>query len=332
MTYHSSHVPPDKVLAPGDDRTIPEIARSPAQLVRARLRSDRVAIASSIALIVIVALAALAEPVTQILGVNAYDFNPNLISDDGGLPIGALGGAGWPHILGVEPLTGRDIFARLLLGARTSLIIAALATIVTLVLGATVGAVSGYARGTLDSVLGRFMDLVLAFPLLLVVIALAPVLDQRLAAVGVPEGNPTRIVGIILVLSAFGWPYLARIVRGQVLSLRERDYVLAARAMGASTPRILIREVLPGVTSVILVYATLLMPSYIAAEAALAYLGISVQPPTPTWGAMLDDSVTYFTVDPFYFFAPMVALVTTVLAFNLLGDSLRDALAGESRG
>ena len=330
MTTSSSHVPSDAgadALRP--EATVP-IAQSPAQLVRRRLRHDRVAMASAIALAAIIALALAAGPLTHLLGVNPFDFNPDLISDDGGLPVGPLGGAGWPHLLGVEPLTGRDIFARLLYGARASLLIAALATLATLVLGTALGAVSGYARGAVDSLLGRFMDLVLAFPLLLVVIALAPVLDQRLAALGVPEGNPTRIVGIIVVLSAFGWPYLARIVRGQVLSLRERDYVTAARAMGASTTRILVREVLPGVTSVILVYATLLMPSYIAAEAALAYLGISVQPPTPTWGAMLDDSVTYFTVDPFYFFAPMLALVTTVLAFNLLGDSLRDALAGDS--
>lgn len=326
MTFGSSHVPSTEVTA---DANVDAVARSPRQLVMRRLRRDRIAGISVGLLLLIVILAAAAGPITRAMGVNPYDFNPDLISDDGGLPIGALGGVGWPHILGVEPLTGRDIFARLLFGARTSLLIAATATTATMLLGVAVGGVAGYLRGSVDALLGRFMDLVLAFPLLLVVIALAPVLDQRLAAVGVPEGNATRVVGIIVVLSAFGWPYLARIVRGQVLSLRERDYVLAARAMGAGNARILLREVLPGLTSVVLVYATLLMPSYIAAEAALAYLGISVQPPTPTWGAMLDDSVTYFTVDPFYFFAPMTALVAAVLAFNLLGDSLRDALVGD---
>ncbi len=330
MTHDSSHVPLSADTSTSHAEAAAELALSPAQLIRRRLRGDRVATTSAAVLVGIVILTLAADPLTHALGVNAFDFNSGLISDDGGMPIGSLGGAGWPHLLGVEPLTGRDIFARLLYGARTSLVIAALATIATLVLGTVLGAVSGYARGVVDSLLGRLMDLVLAFPLLLVVIALAPVLDQRLNAVGVPPGNPTRIIGIIVVLSTFGWPYLARIVRGQVLSLRERDYVTAARAMGAGTTRILWREILPGLTSVILVYATLLMPSYIAAEAALAYLGISVQPPTPTWGAMLDDSVTYFTVDPFYFFAPTVALVTTVLAFNLLGDSLRDALSADS--
>lgn len=294
----------------------------------ARLRADKVAVVCTVAIAAIMLVAAGAPALTRAMGVNPYDFHPELLSDDGGLPLGRLGGLAWPHILGVEPLTGRDLFARLLFGARTSLLIALTATAATVVLGVLAGVVAGYSTGWLDSVLGRFMDIVLAFPLLLAVIALAPVLDQRLAALGVPAGNPSRVVGLILVLSVFGWPYLARIIRGQVLSLRERDYVLAARSMGARPARILRKEVLPGLTPVIVIYATIIMPSYIAAEAALAYLGISVQPPTPTWGAMLDDSVTYFTVDPFYFFVPMAALMVSVLSFNLLGDSLRDALQG----
>lgn len=329
MTTGSSHDP----SANPDDPAPPQVAAlSPAQIVRRRLRADATARVCGIALAGIAVTAVAAGPVTAFLGVNPYDFAPDLLSDDGGLPSGRLGGVGWPHILGVEPLTGRDLLARLLFGARVSLAIATVATVATVVSGVVIGAVAGYARGRVDAVLTRLMDVVLSFPLLLVIIALSPVLDQRLVAVGVPEGNPARIVGIIVVLTMFGWPYLARIVRGQVLSLRERDFVIAARAMGAGPSRILRREVLPGLWSVVLVYATLLMPSYIAAEAALAYLGISVQPPTPTWGAMLDDSVTYFTVDPFYFFAPMAALVATVLAFNLLGDALRDALTGSDRG
>lgn len=330
MNNSSSHVPrADDVAADSAPADASQwLSRSPRQLAWQRLRRDRIAMVCMVAIGFIAVFAIAAPLITHAMGINPYDFHPEKISDDGGLPLGRLGGVDWPHILGVEPLTGRDLFARLLFGARTSLFIALTAAFVTVGLGVFVGIIAGYAAGWLDALLGRFMDIVLAFPLLLAVIALAPVLDQRLAALGVPQGNPSRVVGLILVLSVFGWPYLARIVRGQVLSLRTLDYVLAARSMGARPTRILRREILPGLTSVIIIYATIVMPSYIAAEAALAYLGISVQPPTPTWGAMLDDSVTYFTVDPFYFFVPMAALLASVLAFNLLGDALRDSLHG----
>jgi peptide/nickel transport system permease protein len=132
------------------------------------------------------------------------------------------------------------------------------------------------------------------------------------------------------VLSVFGWPYLARLIRGQVISLREREFVEAAVSIGSSNRRILFRELLPNLWAPILIYATIAMPSLIGAEAALAYLGISVIPPTPTWGSMLQESVGYFTVDPFYFFVPLTMLLAVVLSFNLLGDALRDALDPKS--
>jgi peptide/nickel transport system permease protein len=170
------------------------------------------------------------------------------------------------------------------------------------------------------------MDITLAFPLLLVIIAMSPVLEQRLQAWGMPAGNPSRITTLILVLSIFGWPYLARLIRGQVLSLREREFVEAAISIGSSNRRILWRELLPNLWAPILIYATIAMPGLIGAEAALAFLGISVVPPTPTWGSMLEESVGYFTVDPFYFCVPLTMLLAAVLSFNLLGDALRDAL------
>ena len=135
---------------------------------------------------------------------------------------------------------------------------------------------------------------------------------------------------MILVLSVFGWPYLARLVRGQVISMREREFVEAAVSIGSSNRRILFRELLPNLWAPILIYATIAMPGLIGAEAALAYLGISVVPPTPTWGSMLQESVGYFTVDPFYFFVPLTMLLAVVLSFNLLGDALRDALDPKS--
>jgi peptide/nickel transport system permease protein len=186
--------------------------------------------------------------------------------------------------------------------------------------------VSGYSGGKTDAVFGRIMDLTLAFPFLLIILALSGVLTQRLTSLGVPEGNPSRILYMILVLSVFGWPYLARIVRGQVFSLREREFVEAAVAMGASKSRILFVEILPNLWAPILVYATLTLPTYIGTEAALSFLGIGVLPPDTSFGAMLASSVSYFSVVPSYLFIPGVLLVTLVVTFNLVGDAVRDAL------
>ena len=155
---------------------------------------------------------------------------------------------------------------------------------------------------------------------------LANVLTQRLEQTFGLEPNVARVTFIILVLSLFAWPYLARIIRGQVLSLREREFVESAVSMGAGTPRILFKEILPNLWAPILVYATLLLPTFIAAEAALSYLGVGLLPPTPSWGAMLAESVRYFTVMPGYLFIPGTYLFVVVLSFNLLGDSVRDAL------
>jgi peptide/nickel transport system permease protein len=308
----------------------PVVGRTLRQITWSRLRKDRVAAGSMIILVFITFIAIFGPVISNLLGVNPYDFNTDLLSDAGSLPIGPFGGVSLAHPLGVEPLTGRDILARLLFGTRISLLIAVSATIITVVLGTVVGVISGYSRGRTDTVLSRFMDITLAFPLLLVIIAMSPVIEQRLQAFGLPPGNPSRITTLILVLSVFGWPYLARLIRGQVISLREREFVEAAVSIGSSNRRILFRELLPNLWAPILIYATIAMPSLIGAEAALAYLGISVIPPTPTWGSMLQESVGYFTVDPFYFFVPLTMLLAVVLSFNLLGDALRDALDPKS--
>ena len=244
----------------------------------------------------------------------------------GGGPVGPWGGISLEHPLGVEWGTGRDIFAQLLFGLRISLLIATSATIITVVIGTVIGIVSGYSGGKTDAVIGRLMDLTLAFPFLLIILALSGVLTQRLTSLGVPEGNPSRILYMILVFSVFGWPYLARIIRGQVFSLREREFVEAAVAMGASKSRILFIEILPNLWAPILVYATLTLPTYIGTEAALSFLGIGVLPPDTSFGAMIANSVSYFSVVPSYLFIPGVLLVTLVVTFNLVGDAVRDAL------
>jgi peptide/nickel transport system permease protein len=204
--------------------------------------------------------------------------------------------------------------------------VAVTATIITVVIGVILGTISGFAGGWVDSALGRLMDFVLVFPLLIMLLALSAPLVQRLEAMGVPRGNPARVTYMIIVFGVFGWPYLARIIRGQVISLREREFVESAVAMGSSGRRIVFKELIPNLWAPILVYTTITLPSYIAFEAALAFLGVGVAPPATTWGKMLADSVTYVTVMPTYLFIPGTALFFVVLVFNQLGDSVRDAL------
>jgi peptide/nickel transport system permease protein len=308
-----------------------EIAgRSLTQIAWGRLRRDKVAMTSMIVVIFVLTVAAAAPLICKLIGVDPYSFHNDvkekIISDLGGLPTGKWGGISRAHPLGVEPGTGRDILARLLYGARISLLIALSSTVVTMVLGVTVGIIAGYSKGWLDTALGRLMDLILAFPLLLILLAMSPVLTQRLQDTFHMGNNTSRVVYIILVLSLFGWPYLARIIRGQVLSLREREFVESAVAMGAGTPRILFKEILPNLWAPILVYTSIVIPTYIAAEATLSYLGVGLLPPTPSWGAMLADSVSFFVPLPTYLFIPGTVLFVVVLSFNLLGDAIRDAL------
>ncbi len=300
--------------------------RSLRQIIWARLRRDKVAMICLVVLIVYYVIGIFGPVVAGVVGIDPYKLDGAAISDSGGKPVLEWGGISAAHPLGVEWGTGRDIMAQLIYGLRISLIIATSATMITVAIGTTVGIIAGYSGGWTDTILGRFMDLILAFPFLLIILALSGVLTQRLTALGVPEGNPSRILYLILVLSVFGWPYLARIVRGQVLSLREREFVESAVAMGSSKRRILFTEMLPNLWAPILVYATLTLPAYIGTEAALSFLGVGVQAPETTFGAMLANSVTYFTVVPTYLFIPGTALVILVVSFNLLGDSLRDAL------
>jgi peptide/nickel transport system permease protein len=306
----------------------PVAGRSLRQIVWSRLRRDRVAMASMAGIAFIILVAVFAPLITRVLGVDPYTFNPDLLDPaTGSLPRGALGqGFSAEHPLGVEPSTGRDILARLLYGARISLLIALTATLIAVGIGTALGIMAGYLRGWVDSSLGFVTDIVLSFPLLLALIALTPVAVQRLEAMGVPPGNAARITYLILALSLFGWPYMYRIARGQVLSLREREFVEAAESIGASGNRILWRELLPNLWAPILVVSTILLPTYIITEASLSFLGVGVQIPEATWGNMLQDSVRYFTVIPLYMFIPGTVLLVTVIVFNLLGDAVRDAV------
>jgi ABC-type dipeptide/oligopeptide/nickel transport system permease subunit len=299
--------------------------RSLTQIAWGRLRRDRVAMISLAVIIFIFFCALFAPLICKVLGIDPYEVHTELVSQDGGLPLGPVGGISWDHPLGVEPQIGRDILARLLYGARISLTIAFSATVFVVMIGLVLGTIAGYSRGKVDTFISRLMDMTLAFPFLLLVIAMAQPLQQRLET-WLPEGNFSRVVALIMLMSLFSWPALGRMVRGQVLSLREREFVEAAVSMGAGSPRILFKELMPNLWAPVLVYATMAFPGFIAAEAALAFLGVGVLPPTPTWGAMLSDSVKTFSVLPRYLFIPGTVLFITVLVFNLFGDAVRDAL------
>jgi peptide/nickel transport system permease protein len=302
--------------------------RSLTQLAWARLKRDRWAMASLAFLILLTLLVIFAPLVANLINVDQYEPDAATLDDaTGGLPRGWLNsGISLDHPLGVEPGSGRDIAGMLLYGARISLFIAATSTILVVAIGVVIGAATGYLGGRFDGIMGRLMDFVLVFPLLLMLIALSTPLTQRIEDLTNLSGNNARILYIIVIFSFFGWPYLARIVRGQVISLREREFVESAVAMGAGSRRIIFKEIIPNIWAPVIVYATLALPTFIAAEAALSFLGVGVNPPEVTWGKMLSDSVVYYTSVPTYLFIPGTLLLLVVLTFNTFGDAVRDAL------
>ncbi|MGB8652747.1 MAG: ABC transporter permease [Mycobacteriales bacterium] len=291
--------------------------RSLGQIAWMRLKRDKVAMAGGVVILVLVFIAVFAPMLARLEGQQPNVFHTDLLNRDlGGPPNGSYGGMSSRHWLGVEPSNGRDIFARIIYGARISLLIALLATVVSVVIGSTLGVTAGYFGGKIDAAISRLMDVLLAFPQLLFSIAL----------VGIVPTNFPRTVLLVIVIGFFGWPYIGRIIRGQALSLREREFVDAARSLGASNNHILFKQLLPNLVAPILVYSTLIIPTNILTEAALSYLGVGVKQPTSSWGDMLSQAVQWSTTDPAYMAVPGIALFITVLAFNLLGDGLRDAL------
>ncbi|MFC0003494.1 ABC transporter permease [Micromonospora siamensis] len=311
-------VTPSTETQSGDEPAAVE-GRSLGRIAWARLRRDRVALGGGITVLLLVLVAVFAPLINKVFGhpVNEYHqdrIDPNL----GGIPpVGTWGGISSEFLLGVQPVTGRDLFSQILYGAQTSLLIAFAATLLAVAIGIVVGVSAGFFGGWLDSLFSRFMDLILAFPLILFAIALISVL---------PPTRAFRTAVMIVVIGGFSWPYIGRIVRGQTLSLREREFVESARSIGAGNVRIIVKELLPNLAAPILVYATLIIPTNILFEAALSFLGVGVPPPTPSWGRLLSDAVQYYEYDPTYMVVPGMAIFITVLAFNLFGDGLRDAL------
>lgn len=326
-------VPIDVATGPGGPEPTPAPAvagkaiegRSLGQIAWMRLRQDKVAMAGGIVVIFLILVAIFGPYLVQ----NPLTYHENLIDPTFSRPYGTLGGVSAAHPFGVEPITGRDLLARIVNGARVSLVIAFLSTALAVGIGMVMGVVAGYFGGWVDSVIARAMDIFLAFPLLVFAIALVGVIPS--SAFGL-SGNSLRIGLLIFVIGFFAWPYMGRIIRGQTLSLREREFVDAARSLGARGPYILFRELLPNLVGPILVYSTLLIPTNILFEAALSYLGVGIIPPTPSWGGMISDAVNngIYSVDPMYMIIPGLAIFITVMAFNLFGDGLRDALDPKS--
>lgn len=295
------------------------VARSPWQLFWRRLRSDRVALAALAVIALLVLVALLAPLVVKLVGVAGPTVQDRHAVDAFGTPLGPSG----DHPFGVDPL-GRDVLARTVYGARVSLLVGIVGTAIAVLVGVTVGLLAGYYRGWVDTLLSRFVDVVLSFPVLLLGIGIASAcsLGNGCVAGAVSPGLRT----VILVVALVSWTSVARIVRGQVLSLREREFVVAARSLGASNRRIVTREILPNLVAPVIVYSSLLLPQTILLEAALSFLGVGVSPPTASWGWMIADAAQNFDTQWWYMLFPGAALLVTVLAFNLLGDGLRDAL------
>jgi ABC-type dipeptide/oligopeptide/nickel transport system permease subunit len=360
-------------------------ARSPIQLFWRRLKQDKVALVALGFICLLIFVAIFAGVIVKVAGAHP----PNAQNSNALDEFGSAAPPGKGYIMGTDGL-GRDVFSRTVYGARISLEVAFLATGLIVVIGVTLGMIAGYYRGAVDTVLARSMDVVLAFPVLLLALGLGAACSLKGCLTANSVGRDLLIAGaivtvipviaagisalrgrggfkavtgadwvlrlapgvlvlffgvifsfvisstktliepglpvVIFVITLAGWPYMARIIRGQVLSIREKEFVEAARSLGASDTRIIFRHILPNLVAPIIVYTTLLIPTNILFEAALSFLGVGVQPPTASWGAMIADAIEIFDTAWWYMTFPGVALLLTVLAFNLVGDGLQDAL------
>jgi ABC-type dipeptide/oligopeptide/nickel transport system permease subunit len=281
--------------------------RSPFVLAIRRLRKDKVAMISLAVIVLIVLMAIFAPVFTALTGHPPNEQYRDLGLTPDGLPRGP-NGTFW---LGTDDL-GRDILVRIAYGARVSLLVGVIATAITVVIGVVLGLAAGFLGGITDTVLARLIDVVLSVPFLLVAIALVSVTGPSLTVT-------------VLVIGCFSWASVARIVRGQVLSLREREFVEAARSLGAGDGRIMFVDILPNVIAPVIVYTTLLIPVVIVTQATLSFLGLGLPPPTADWGGMISASQNYYTTAWWYILFPGLALLITTLAFNLFGDGVRDA-------
>ena len=314
--------PPEFQVSSGGALALPAVTvarKSPSRLFWERFRQDKAALAGGVVIILLVLIAIFGGPVASNISGHPQNATYNSMTDDYGVPKGPNGS----FYFGADS-AGRDLFVRTMYGARTSLFVGIVASGIALFIGLVIGLMAGFFGGIIDTALSRFADVLLAVP-------------QILIAVGVVAACSTSKQGclggliqpgltvVIAVITLFSWSYIARIVRGYTLSLREKEFVESARAAGAGTIRILASEILPNLVGPLIVYATLLIPANILFEAALSYLGLGVPPDQASWGAILNDASGYYDVAWWLMVFPGAFLIITTLAFNLLGDGLRDA-------
>ena len=302
-------------------------ARSSWELFRSRFVQDKAAVGGAIVIVVLILLALAAPLLARLTGHGPNELFDEMRDPVFGLPKGP-NGEFW---FGADTV-GRDLFVRVMYGARTSLTVAFVATGLAAVIGITLGMIAGYRGGATDTIISRAADIVLAMPILLFAIGIATVCSVTAEGClgGLLQPGLSLVIGIIAI---FTWPNMARLVRGQVLSLREREFIEAARSLGARSGRIMLRELLPNLVTPIVVYATLIIPNNIIFEAALSFLGVGVPQTTPSWGRMLSEvaSGQLFTVAWWMMLFPGIFLLLTTLSFNLVGDGLRDALGPSER-
>lgn len=309
-------------------------SRSPGQLAWRRFKRDRTGVISAIIVIFFFVVAIAAPLISKLYGKDPYTTyasqDPSLL-DAFSYPAGPNGGMSSQFWFGIEPQLGRDVFTFLIYGIRTSLGIALAATLITTAVGVVIGVTAGYLGGKTDYVVGRIVDIVLSIPSTLFIIAFMPVVFGLFVAAD--DNIPTwlRATALIIMLSFFGWASIARLLRGQVLGLREREFVEAAKVTGASPGRIVFKELLPNLWTPILIQSTLMLPAYVTAEAGFAFLGVGMIDPTPDWGVMIQRGAQFYTQDFTFMLFPGLSMVIFVLAFNLLGDSARDALDPKSK-
>jgi oligopeptide transport system permease protein len=289
-----------------------------------RLLKNKLAVFGMIVVVVIVLASVIGPTVIQRATGYAYDVIPNDPRLNKSFPPfrSPGGGFSWTHPMGTDN-AGRDILARVLSGGQISLMVALIATLVSLVIGVSYGAVAGYVGGRIDDVMMRVVDVLYSLPYVIIVIVLLALL---------PAKTPTgQLAELFFALGAVSWLTMARIVRGQVMSLKNQDFVLAARATGVSTPKIIFRHLVPNALGPVIVYATLTVPTVVLTEAFLSFLGLGVRPPRVSWGSLASDGAQTLAIFPWQVIFPGVTMALMLLSLNFLGDGLRDALDPQMR-
>ena len=304
--------------------------KSPSRIAFDRLRRDKMAIVCACVVLFFVVIAIIAPLLTALEGQNYSDFHTELV-DEFGFPTIAPNGSHW---FGVEPKTGRDLFAQWVYGARPSLVIAFVASATSSIIGVVLGLTAGFLGGWVDRVISWVIDFVLSLPYLLVAIAAVPIVVSMVGGVNAlsPSDNANiRFFVLIGVLVFFGWASLARLIRGEVISLREREFISAAKVIGVPTRRVLFKELLPNLVAPIVIQLSLALPAYIVAEAGLTFLGVGLIEPIPSWGQMISKATVYYQADPLYLWLPVVGVSALTLGLSWLGDSVRDAFDPKTR-